>query len=80
LTLQHRIGIQSGGEFRFNFINYFDDVYENFPAFVNQPGNVLPNDIGGGFTNDFEMFNDEIAPLFISMGDRPLHIYLSFAS
>jgi DNA-binding XRE family transcriptional regulator len=80
LTLQHRIGIQSGGEFRFNFINYFDDVYENFPAFVNQPGNVLPNDIGGGFTNDFELFNDEIAPLFISMGDRPLHIYLSFAS
>jgi hypothetical protein len=80
MTFQHRIGIQSGGEFRFNFINYFDDVYENFPAFVNQPGNVFPNDIGGGFTNDFELFNDEIAPLFISMGDRPLHIYLSFAS
>jgi hypothetical protein len=80
MSFQHPVGIQSGREFRFNFINYFDDVYENFPAFVNQPGNVLPNDIGGGFTNDFELFNDEIAPLFISMGDRPLHIYLSFAS
>jgi hypothetical protein len=80
MSFQHPVGIQSGREFRFNFINYFDDVYENFPAFVNQPGNVLPNDIGGGFINDFELFNDEIAPLFISMGDRPLQIYLSFVS
>ena len=80
MTFQHRIGLQSGGEFRFEFINYFDGTYEEFPAFVNDLENVLPTDLGGGFSNDFGLFNDEIAPLFLAMGDRPLKFYLSFAS
>jgi hypothetical protein len=80
MTFQHRIGLESGGEFRFEFINYFDGTYEEFPAFVDDLENVLPTDLGGGFSNDFGLFNDEIAPLFLAMGDRPLEFYLSFAS
>jgi hypothetical protein len=80
MTFQHNIGLQSGGEFRFEFINYFDSTYEEFPNFVLNLENIEPNDLGGGFSNDFALFNDEITPLFLAMGDRPLKFYLSFAS
>jgi hypothetical protein len=74
------VGIQSGREFRFEFINDFEGTYEEFPSFVLDLENVEPNDLGGGFSNDFALFNDEITPLFLAMGDRPLKFYLSFDS
>jgi len=80
MAFQHRIGIQSGGEFRFDFIRYYDGVYADFPSFVLNPENVELNDLGGFFTNDTTMFNDVITPFMIKMGNRPLKIYLAFAS
>ncbi len=78
MAFQHQIGIQSGGEFRFEFINYFDGTYEQFPDFVSDLDNVQPNDLGGVFFNNFALFNDDITPLFIRMGNRPLRFYLAF--
>lgn len=79
MAFQHPVGIQSGREFRFEFINYFDGTYEEFPSFVLDLENIQPNDLGGGFSNDFALFNDDITPLFIRMGNRPLRFYLAFA-
>jgi len=79
MIFQNPVGIQSGREFRFSFINYYDGTYEGFPAFVSQPENITLSDLGQATLNDQGMFNEDIAPLFMSMGNRPLRFYLAFA-
>ncbi|MBM3909347.1 MAG: helix-turn-helix transcriptional regulator [Firmicutes bacterium] len=77
VSIQHREGVSPVHEYRFSLLNNFEGTYQSFVNFVADGNNIRLYDDGSENGRDLAFFNNDVVPLLVAMGDRPLTLFIN---